>query len=124
MQFSTLEELIYTIRGDETYNRRLEDIVLGPTRSDDLGKVDKQKFENISQTFKLVDQSPERIKWELVSKHNLPTLTIVRDSYDAWSLGLHHPDGFVMLEEYLDSRVQIYLLASLWAGYLQQWYRN
>lgn len=124
MQLSVIKTLIETVRESAAYNTRVSEVITGATRSKSLNEVDKKKFENISQTFKLADRSLDRVKWELVSKHGLPTLSVVRNSYDEWSLGLHHEEGFVMLEEYLDNRVHGYLLASLWAGYLQQWYRG
>lgn len=124
MQLSVIKAHIEIVRLSTVYNARVNEIITGATNSRDLNEVDKKKFENISQTFKLTDRSFDRVKWELVSKHGLPTLSVVRNSYDEWSLGLHHEEGFVMLEQYLDNRVHSYLLASLWAGYLQQWYRG
>lgn len=124
MQLSVIKTLIETVRQSTSYKARVGEVTTGATHSKGLNEVDKKKFENVSQAFKLADRSVNRVKWELVSKHGLPTLSVVRNSYNEWSLGLHHKEGFVMLESYLDNRVQAYLLASLWAGYLQQWYRG
>lgn len=124
MQLSVIKTLIETVRQSTVYNTRVNEVITGATNSKGLKEVDKKKFENISQAFKLADRSFDRVKWELVSKHGLPTLSVVRNSCDEWSLGLHHEEGFVMLEQDLDNRVHGYLLASLWAGHLQQWYRG
>lgn len=55
MQLSVIKTLIETVRQSTVYNTRVNEVVAGATNSKGLKEVDKKKFENISQAFKLAD---------------------------------------------------------------------